>query len=168
MWLKIFYQKWNQWPSSLHTIAGEWKKAGKKDFANFVLSRSTRALSYLLQNTWNVKTGRWVWTLQAKKFFAQQTPMMMKHDTPLATSNCKAFINLVLFTLQCTVPFYRFLFSRYLDLTEHHFLSDILVPFPDLYSRGGMNHFKVIHEHSTTTQIAETWLANPDIKANRY
>ena len=36
-----------------------------------------------------------------------------------------------------TVPFYHFLFSRYLDLTKCHFLSDILVPFPDsndLYS----------------------------------
>ena len=36
------------------------------------------------------------------------------------------------------VPFYDFLFSRYLDLTKRHFLSDILVPFPDssdLYSR---------------------------------
>ena len=37
-----------------------------------------------------------------------------------------------------TVPFYHFLFSRYLDLTKRHFSSDILVPFPDssnLYSR---------------------------------
>ena len=31
-----------------------------------------------------------------------------------------------------TVPFYHFMFSRYLDLTERHFSSDILVPFPDL------------------------------------
>ena len=41
---------------------------------------------------------------------------------------------LVLFT----VPFYHFLFWRYLELAERHFLSDILVPFPDLevlYSR---------------------------------
>ena len=41
---------------------------------------------------------------------------------------------LVLFT----VPFYHFLFLRYLVLAERHFLSDILVPFPDLcnlYSR---------------------------------
>ena len=33
---------------------------------------------------------------------------------------------------------HHFLFSRYLELTERHFLSDILVPFPDLsdlYSR---------------------------------
>ena len=40
---------------------------------------------------------------------------------------------LVLFT----VPFYHFLFFRYLVLVEHHFSSDILAPFPDsryLYS----------------------------------
>ena len=41
--------------------------------------------------------------------------------------NRYAFINLVLFT----VHFYHFLFSRYLSLTKRHFLSDILVPFPD-------------------------------------
>ena len=42
---------------------------------------------------------------------------------------------LVLFT----VPFYHFLLSRYLDLAERQFSSDILVRFPDsrdLYSRG--------------------------------
>ena len=53
--------------------------------------------------------------------------------------NCWTFIILVLFT----VPFYHFLFSRYLGLTKHHFSSDILVPFPDLsnlYCRGrGLN-----------------------------
>ena len=41
---------------------------------------------------------------------------------------------LVLFT----VPFYHFLFLRYLVLAERHFSSDILVPIPDssnLYSR---------------------------------
>ena len=31
-----------------------------------------------------------------------------------------------------TIPFYRFLFLTYFDLAEHHFLSDILVAFPDL------------------------------------
>ena len=35
---------------------------------------------------------------------------------------------LVLFT----VPFCHFLSLRYLVLAEHHFLPDILVPFPDL------------------------------------
>ena len=29
------------------------------------------------------------------------------------------------------IRFLSFLISRYLDLTERHFLSDILVPFPD-------------------------------------
>ena len=42
--------------------------------------------------------------------------------------NCWAFMILVLFT----VPFYHFLFWRYLVLAECHFLSDILVPFSDL------------------------------------
>ena len=42
--------------------------------------------------------------------------------------NHQAFIILVLFT----VLFYHFLFSRYLDLTKHHFLSDIFVPYPEL------------------------------------
>ena len=48
--------------------------------------------------------------------------------------NHQAFTILVLFT----VPFYHFLFSRYLFLTGRHFSSDILVPFPNssnLYSR---------------------------------
>ena len=31
-----------------------------------------------------------------------------------------------------TIPFYHFLFLTYFDLAEHHFLSDILVAFPDL------------------------------------
>ena len=48
--------------------------------------------------------------------------------------NRQAFIILVLFT----VPFFHFLFSRYLGLTKRHFSSDILAPLPDLsdlYSR---------------------------------
>ena len=48
--------------------------------------------------------------------------------------NHEALVVLVLFT----VSFYHFLFSRYLELAERHFSSDILVPFPDsgvLYSR---------------------------------
>ena len=42
-----------------------------------------------------------------------------------------------------TVPFYHFLFSRYLVIVGRHFSSDILVPFPDwrnLYSRGHVQH----------------------------
>ena len=49
--------------------------------------------------------------------------------------NHETLVVLVLFT----VFFYQFLFSRYLELTERHFSSNILVPFPDsgvLYSRG--------------------------------
>ena len=45
----------------------------------------------------------------------------------------KIGLTLVLFA----VPFYHFLFSRSLDLSECHFLSDTLVPYPDssnLYS----------------------------------
>ena len=48
--------------------------------------------------------------------------------------NHETLVVLVLFT----VSFYHFLFSRYLELAERHFSSDILVPFPDsgvLYSR---------------------------------
>ena len=49
--------------------------------------------------------------------------------------NYETLVDLVLFT----VPFYHFLFSKYLELAERHFSSDILVPFPEsgvLYSRG--------------------------------
>ena len=41
------------------------------------------------------------------------------------------------------LPFYHFLLTRYLNLTERHFLSDILVPLPDfsnLYSREYLVH----------------------------
>ena len=49
------------------------------------------------------------------------------------------FVKFVSFLPRLTIPFYHFLFSRYLDLTKSHFSSDILVPFPnssDLYSHG--------------------------------
>ena len=69
---------------------------------------------------------------------------------------------LVLFT----VPLYHFLFSRYLELAEHHFLSDILVPFPDsgvLYSRAFLVLYfsehcpirKATPHSSQTTQFAQ-------------
>ena len=63
--------------------------------------------------------------------------------------NCQAFMILVLFT----VPFYHFLFLRYLVLAERHFLSDILVPFPDLcnlYSLVGLYNGKPLYfnQHS--------------------
>ena len=37
--------------TELFAIADEQKKAGKKDLANFVLSRPTKAISDLLENT---------------------------------------------------------------------------------------------------------------------
>ena len=48
-----------------------------------------------------------------------------------------------------TVPFCHFLFSRYLDLTECPFSSDILVPFPDLsdfYSRAFAELVQLVHD----------------------
>ena len=50
--------------TKLFAIAAEQKKLGKKIFANFVLLRSTNALSDLLENT-----GRW--SLETKRLFAQ-------------------------------------------------------------------------------------------------
>ena len=58
--------------------------------------------------------------VNSKFFFS----ICWKHDTPLQ------WLGIVL--LLFTIPFYHFQFSRYLDLTEHHFSSDILVPFLDL------------------------------------
>ena len=52
--------------TELFAIADEQKKAEKKDLANFVLSRSTKAIGDLLEN--NRKMGG----LQAKTFFTQQ------------------------------------------------------------------------------------------------
>ena len=55
-------------------------------------------------------------------FFQKSVRNMIHHYT------CQAFMILLLFT----VPYYHFLFLRYLVLAEHRFSSDILVPFPDL------------------------------------
>ena len=41
----------------LFSIADEKKKEGKKDLANFVSSRSTKALSDLLENTWKMESA---------------------------------------------------------------------------------------------------------------
>ena len=60
-----------------------------------------------------------------------------------------------------TVPSYHFLFSRCLDLTERHFLSDILVPFPDsrdLYSRELQYNNKRILENEL--YLMKLFLAN--------
>ena len=41
----------------LVAIADEQKKAGKKDLANFALSRLTKALSDLLKKTWKMESA---------------------------------------------------------------------------------------------------------------
>ena len=53
--------------TELFAIADEQKRAGKKDLANFALSRSTKALSDLLENTWKMESS-------SKKVFAQNKP----------------------------------------------------------------------------------------------
>ena len=54
--------------AELFAIADEQKKAGKKDLANFVLSRSTKGLSDLLENTRKLESG------SKKVFCLKQTP----------------------------------------------------------------------------------------------
>ena len=54
--------------TKLFAIADEQKKAGEKDLANFALSRSTKAINDLLENT------RKMGYLQAKTFFTQNKP----------------------------------------------------------------------------------------------
>ena len=53
--------------TNLFAIAHEYKKAGKKDLANFLLPRSMKVLSDLLENTWRMESP-------SKKFFAQNKP----------------------------------------------------------------------------------------------
>ena len=63
------------------------------------------------------------------KFFSKS---FQKHDTPLQ------LLGIHYSSTFYKIPFYHFLFSRYLGLTKRHFSSDIFVPFPDssdLYSR---------------------------------
>ena len=62
---------------------------------------------------------------------------------------------LVLFT----VPFYHFLFLKYLVLAERHFSSDSLVPFPDLcnlYTRikVGSNLKVIFFDYRTVLELA--------------
>ena len=72
-----------------------------------------------------------------------------KHDTSLQSrdiSYFSAFYSIVL----------SFLFSRYLELAERHFSSDILVPFPDsgvLYSRG---HTQLLNAAESKTAESKT------------
>ena len=64
--------------------------------------------------------------------------------------NHKAFIILVLFKVPC----YHFLFSRYLDLTECHFLSDIFIPFPDLSNLYSRDHvYQSVHTTNLFRQL---------------
>ena len=60
---------------------------------------------------------------------------------------------LVLFT----VPFYHFLFSRYLVLAEHHFLSDILVPFLDSHSLCSCDWFSTANKGWSTIITTNLW-----------
>ena len=53
----------------LVAIADEQKKAGKKDLANFALSRSTKALSDLLKKAWKMESA------SKKVFRSKQTRM---------------------------------------------------------------------------------------------
>ena len=72
---------------------------------------------YNSQKSKNTQTSE----VNSKFFFSK---ICWKHDTPLQ------FLS-IHYSRAFTVPLYRFLFSRYLDLTECHFLADIFVPFPD-------------------------------------
>ena len=60
--------------TELFAIADEQKKAGKKDLANFVLPRSTNALSDLLENTWKMESA------SKNVFCSKQTRMEMIHE----------------------------------------------------------------------------------------
>ena len=55
--------------------------------------------------------------------------------------NCWAFIILGLFA----VLIYRFLFSRYLDLAERHFSSDILLPFRAIRNWTDSSNFEQLY-----------------------
>ena len=81
----------------LFAIADEQKKAGKKDLAKFVLSRSTKALGDLLENTWKMEsTG-------AKVFRSKQIRMEVIHEysrESCADSCSGEWLNCVLEVLQ--------------------------------------------------------------------
>ena len=69
--------------------------------------------------------------------------------------NHKTLVVLVLFT----VPFYHFSFSRYLELVECHFSSDILVPFPGsgvLYSCVGSKMVKKLIIFNNFTLVSQS------------
>ena len=69
----------------LFTITDEQKKKGKKDLANFLLSRLTKALSDLLENTWKMVPA------SKKAFCSKQTHMEVIHEH--SHENCLYFCN---------------------------------------------------------------------------
>ena len=72
------------------------------------------------------------------KFFSK---FFWKHEAPLQ------LLGIHYSSAFYSIYRYQFLFSRYFDLTEHHFLLDILVPFSDLsdlYSHAWLANIFVI------------------------
>ena len=83
--------------TELFAIADEQRKAGKKDLANFVLSRSTKALSDLLENTWKMESA------SKKVFCPKQTSMevIQEHSHGRCIDSCSGeWLNCALEVLQ--------------------------------------------------------------------
>ena len=83
--------------TELFAIADEQKKAGKKDLANFVLPRSTNALTDLLENTWKTESA------SKKVFCSKQIRMEMIHEHShgrCANSCSEEWLNCALEVLQ--------------------------------------------------------------------
>ena len=69
LWLKIIRSE-----TELFAIADEQKKAEEKDLKSFPLSRSTKALSDLLENTWKMEST------SKKVFRSKQTRMKVIYE----------------------------------------------------------------------------------------
>ena len=81
----------------LSAIADEQQKAGKKDLSNFVLPRSTKAMSNLLENTWKMESA------SKKVFRSKQTCIEVIHEhshIERAGSCSEEWLNCVLEVLQ--------------------------------------------------------------------
>ena len=81
----------------LFSIADEKKKEGKKDLSNFASSRSTKALSDLLESTWKMESAI------KKCFCLKQTRMEVICEHSLgrcADSSSGVWLNCVLEVLQ--------------------------------------------------------------------
>ena len=81
----------------LFSIADEKKKEGKKDLANFASSRSTKALSDLLENTWKMESAI------KKCFCSKQTRMevIYEHSLGRCADSCSGvWLNCALEVLQ--------------------------------------------------------------------